>query len=83
MILGLPYNKNVLNQPFNFIFKAINGQIPSYGKWRRNSNLREKLLWKNYLLHIEFASLFPSSLNTVFIPQALPLLIENLLVSLL
>jgi hypothetical protein len=83
MILGLPYTRNVPTQPFTSIMKAINGPIPSYGKRRKNSTLREKLLWRNYLLHIEFASLFPLSLNTVFNPQALPLLIENLIVSLL
>jgi hypothetical protein len=46
---------------------------------RKNSNLRETLLWRNYSLHIEFASLCPLSLNKVFNPQAPPLLIENLL----
>jgi hypothetical protein len=66
-----------------FHLKAINGPISSYGKRRKNSTLREKLLWRNYLLHIESASLCPLSLNTVFNPQALPLLIENLIVSLL
>jgi hypothetical protein len=65
-----------------FHLKAINGPIPSYGKRRKNSTLRAKLLWRNYLLHIESASLCPLSLNTVFIPQALPLLIENFIVSL-
>jgi len=82
MILGLPYNRNVLTQPFNSILKAINGPILSYGKKRKNSTLREKLLWRNYLLHIEFGSLCPLSLNTVFNPQSLPLLIENLIFSL-
>jgi hypothetical protein len=83
MILGLPYTGNILNRPFSSILKAINGPILSYGKKRKNSTLREKLLWRNYLLHIESASLCPLSLNTVFNPQALPLLIENLIVSLL
>jgi hypothetical protein len=83
MILGLPYTGNILTRPFSSILKAINGPIPSYGKRRKNSTLRAKLLWRNYLLHIESASLCPLSLNTVFIPQALPLLIENLIVSLL
>jgi hypothetical protein len=83
MILGLPYAGKVLNRPFSSILKAINGPILSYGKKRKNSTLRAKLLWRNYLLHIESASLCPLSMNTMFIPQALPLLMENLIVSLL
>jgi hypothetical protein len=83
MILGLPYTGNILTRPFSSIFKAINGPIPSYGKERMNSTLREKLLWRNYLLHIQSASICPLSLNTMFIPQYLPLLMENLIVSLL
>jgi hypothetical protein len=66
-----------------FHLKAINGPKPSYGKEEKNSTLRAKLLWRNYSLHIEFASLCPLSLNTLFNPQALPLLIENLIVSLI
>jgi hypothetical protein len=83
MIIGLPYTGNVLNHPFSSILKAINGPITSYGNKRKNSTLRAKLLWRNYLLHIESASLCPLSLNTVFSPQAIPLLIENHIVSLL
>jgi hypothetical protein len=63
--------------------KAINGKNTSYGKRRKNnSTLREKLLWRNYSLHIESASLYPLSFNIVFIPQDLPLLSENSIVSL-
>ena len=47
-----------------------------------NSTLRAKLLWRNYLLHIESTSLCPLRLNTVFSPQNIPLLIENLIASL-
>jgi hypothetical protein len=83
MIHGLPYTGNIPNRPFSSIFKAINGPILSYGKRRRNSTLREKLLWRNYLLHIDFASLCILIINTVFISQDLPLLIENLTISLL
>jgi hypothetical protein len=83
MILGLPYTRNIPTQPLSSTLKAINGPILSYGKRRKNSTLREKLLWRNYLLHIESASLCPLSMNTVFNPQALPLLIENPIVSLL
>jgi hypothetical protein len=83
MILGLPYTGNIPTRSFSSILKAINRPILSYGKEIKNSTLRAKLLWRNYLLHIESTSLFPLSLNTVFIPQALPLLIENLIASLL
>jgi hypothetical protein len=83
MILGLPYTGNVLICPFSSILKAINEPILSNGKRRKNLTLKEKLLWRNYLLHIEFSSLCPLSLKTMFIPQALPLLIENLIASLL
>jgi hypothetical protein len=83
LILGLPYTGNVPTRPFSCILKAIKKPILSYGKEEKNSTLRAKLLWRNYLLHIESASLCPLSLNTVFIPQDLPLLMENLIVSLI
>ena len=70
------------NLALQFHLKTINGPYPSYGKEEKNSTLREKLLWRNYSLHIESASLFPLSLNTMF-PQSLPLLIENSIFSLL
>jgi hypothetical protein len=44
MFLGLPYTGRVSNRPFSSILKAINGPIPSYGKRRKISTLREKLL---------------------------------------
>jgi hypothetical protein len=55
------------------------GQIRAMEKRRKNSTLRQKLLSRNYPLHIESASLCPLSMNTFFSPQALPLLIENLI----
>jgi hypothetical protein len=70
MILGLSYTRNILTWPFSSILKAINGPIPSYGKRRKNSTLRAKLLWRNYLLHIESASLCPLSMNTMFNPPS-------------
>ena len=70
MILGLPHTRNVSAWPFNSILKAINGPIPSYGKRRKNSTLRAKLLWMNYILYIESTSLCPLSLNTVFSPPS-------------
>jgi hypothetical protein len=45
---------------------------------RKNSTLRAKLLWINYSLHIESASLCPLSLNTMFSSQALPLFLRFL-----
>jgi len=57
------------------------GQFRAMERMRKNSTLREKLLWGNYLLHIESASLCPLSLNTMFNPQDIPLLIKNLIVS--
>jgi hypothetical protein len=57
------------------------GQIQPMEKERKNSTLREKLLWRNYSIHIESASLCPLSMNTLFNPQVVPLLIENFMVS--
>jgi hypothetical protein len=66
-----------------FHLKDVNGTKLSYGKEEKNSTLRAKLLWRNYSLDIEYASLCPLSLNTLFSPQALLLLIENLILSLI
>ena len=60
-----------------FHLKAINGPYPSCGGREKNSTLRENLLRRNYSLHIESASLCPLSLNTVFSPQALSLLLRE------
>jgi hypothetical protein len=46
-------------------------------------NFERKVTLDKLLIHIESASLCPLSLNTVFIPQDLPLLMENLIVSFL
>jgi hypothetical protein len=82
LILGLPYTGNILNQPFNSILKDISGPILSYGK-EKEFNFERKVTLEKLLLHFEYTSLFPLSLNTVSIPQDLPLFIENLIVSLL
>ena len=66
-----------------FHFQGYNEANFKLWKMRENSTLREKLPWRNYLLHIESAYLCPLSLNTLFNPQALPLLIENIIVSLI
>jgi hypothetical protein len=52
-------------------YKEANSEL-----WKKikNSTLRVKLLWRNYLLHIESASLCPLSMNSMFSPQALPVL---------
>ena len=49
--------------------KATNGPNLSYGKEEKNSTLREKLLWRNYSLHIESASLCPFKYEHVVHPQ--------------
>ena len=66
-----------------FHFEGYKWANSELWKWRKNSTLRAKLLWRNYSLHIESASLYPLSLNTLFNPQALPLLIENYTISLI
>jgi hypothetical protein len=50
MILGLPYTRNIMNQPFNCILKAIRAQFRAMEKKRKHSTLREKLLWRNYFI---------------------------------
>jgi hypothetical protein len=82
LILGLPYTGNILT-PLQFHFEGYKESNSELWKKRENSTLREKLLWRNYYFIIESASLCPLSLNTVFNPQDLPLLMENLFVSLI
>jgi hypothetical protein len=84
MILDLPYTGNVLNSTLQFHLKAINGPYPSYVEKRRRIQLWEKS-YSGEIIHF-ILSLHPFillSLNTLFIPQALPYLIENLIVSLI
>jgi hypothetical protein len=50
--------------------------ISNYGKEEKAFNFERKVTLEK-LLHIESASLCPSSLNTVFSPQALPLLLRG------
>jgi hypothetical protein len=50
--------------------------ISSYGKEEKAFNFERKVTLEK-LLHIESASLCPSSLNTVFNPQALSLLLRG------
>jgi hypothetical protein len=61
-------------------YKEANSELWKEGE---NSTLRPKLHWRNYLLHTEFESLCPLSLNTVSNPQTLHLLMDKIIVSLL
>jgi hypothetical protein len=54
-------------------YEGYKSTILSYGKEEKVFNFESKFTLDK-LLHIESASLCPSSLNTVFSPQALPLL---------
>jgi hypothetical protein len=67
MILDLPYTGNASNSTLHFHLKAINGPYPSCRR-EKNSTLREKLLSRNYSLHIESASLFPFKFEHIVQP---------------
>jgi hypothetical protein len=57
-------------------FEGYKNTILSYGKKEKAFKFESKVTLEK-LLHIEFASLCPSSLNTMFIPQALSLLLRE------
>jgi hypothetical protein len=57
-------------------FEDYKSTILSYGKEEKAFNFESKVNLHK-LLHIESTSLCPSSLNTVFIPQALSLLLRE------
>jgi hypothetical protein len=57
-------------------FEGYKRTISSYGKEEKAFNFERKITLKK-LLHIESASLCPSSLNTIFIPQSLSLLLRE------
>jgi hypothetical protein len=57
-------------------FEGYKNTISSYGKEEKAFNFESKVTLEK-LLHIESASLCPSSLNTVFNPQALSLLLRE------
>jgi hypothetical protein len=57
-----------------FHFEGYKSTIMSYGKEEKEFNFEIKFTLEK-LIHIESASLCPSSLNTVFSPQALFLLL--------
>ena len=76
LILGLPYTGNVPTRPFSCILNAIRAQFRPMEKKEKAFNFESKVTLKK-LLHIESASLYPSSLNTVFKPKALSLLLRG------
>jgi hypothetical protein len=76
LILGLPYTRNVPTRPFSFILEAIREQFRTMEKEVKAFNFESKVTLEK-LLHIESASLCPSSMNTVYSPQALPLLLRG------
>ena len=76
LIFGLPYTRNILTQPFSCILEAIRAQFRAMEKEEKAFNVESKVTLEK-LLHIESASLCPSSLNAVFIPQALSLLLRE------
>jgi hypothetical protein len=57
-------------------FEGYKSTIPSFGKEKKAFNFERKVTVEK-LIHIEFASLCPSILNTVFNPQALSLLLRE------
>jgi hypothetical protein len=59
-----------------FHFEDYKSIIPRYGKEEKAFNFERKVTQEK-LLHIECTSLCPSSLNTVFNPQALSLLLRE------
>jgi hypothetical protein len=67
MILGLPHTRNIPTRPFNFILKTIKEQFRAMEKEEKEFKFESKVTLEK-LLHIESASLCPSSMNTVFSP---------------
>jgi len=73
LIFGLPYTENVPTWPFSCILEAIRAQFRAMEKREKTFNFESKVTLEK-LLHIESASLCPSSLNTMFSPQVPSLL---------
>jgi hypothetical protein len=76
LILHLPYTGNILTRPFSCILKTIRAQFQAMEKREKAFNFERKVTLEK-LLHIESASLCPSSLNTMFNPQDFPLLLRG------
>jgi hypothetical protein len=64
------------NSALHFHFEGYKITISSYGKEEKAFNFKRKVTLEK-LLHIESTSLCFSSLNTVFNPQALSLLLRE------
>jgi hypothetical protein len=64
------------NSTLQLHFEGYKSIIPSYGKEEKTFNFEIKVTLEK-LIHIESASLCPSSLITVFSPQALSLLLRE------
>jgi hypothetical protein len=64
------------NSALQFHFESYKRTISSYGKKEKAFNFERKVTLEK-LLHIESASLCPSSLDIVFNPQALSLLLRE------
>jgi hypothetical protein len=78
LILDLPHTGNVLESALQLHYEGYKSTISSYGKLNalKAFNFESKVTLEK-LLHIEYASLCPSSLNIVFNPQALSLLLRE------
>jgi hypothetical protein len=76
LILGLPHTRNVMTRPFSYILKAIKENFRAMEKKEKALNFDRKVTLEK-LLHIESTSLCPSSLNIVFSPRDLSLLLRE------
>jgi hypothetical protein len=76
LIHGLPYSGNISTRPFGCILKAIKAQFRAMEKEEKAFKFESKVTPEE-LLHIESTFLCPSSLNTIFSPQALSLLLRE------
>ena len=70
------HTRNVLARPFSCILKDIKAPFRAMEKKEKTFNFKSKVTMDK-LLHIESASLCPSSLNIVFSPQDLSLLLRE------
>jgi hypothetical protein len=80
MILDLPYTGNVLTRP-SVPFEGYKLSHIQAVEEERIQLLRAKILWRNFHFTLSLHPFILESLNTLFNPQALPSLMENLIVS--
>jgi hypothetical protein len=64
------------NSTLQLHFEGYKSTISSFGKEEKELNFERKVTLEK-LLHIESGSLYPSSLNTMFSPQDLSLLLRE------